>query len=1677
MPQSTDEQGRLGRLVGLPKKRNPVALAVVLLLGLACGDNVTEPEPPPASVATRVEITPASLSFSAFGDTIRLSATVFDQNSQRMQATVAWSTSAPGVVTVDSDGLVTALANGTATITATASSVRASAAAEVRQVAARVEITPASLSFSALGDTVRLSATVFDQNGQRMRATVVWSTSEPGVMTVDGDGLVTAVANGTATVTATASSVRASAAAEVKQEASAVEVAPLDGEVVQGDTVRLMARVTDNGGRDVPGESVSWSSVTPSVAAVNSTGLVTGIAPGEAEITATAGDLAGSTTVTVIAPMPTAVVVMPDTVALAALEDTVRLSVDVRDQIGRTMEDEAVVWSSSDAEVVRVDSIGLVTAVANGTATVTARAGEASGSAMVLVAQEAATMTVEPATATIAPGDTLQLVATAFDAGGAEVMVEFAWSTSDLAVAGVNGQGLVTAAADGNVTITASTGEVSGRAEVTVVNSDRGALVALYEATDGPNWKDNENWLSDRPLGEWYGVDVDTWGRVRELWFTYNQLTGEIPPELGNLAKLEILSLGTNQLTGEIPSELGNLANLRQLRLSWNLLVGNIPPELGNLAKLGTLWLGDNQLTGEIPPELVQLSGLETLSLGDNQLTGEIPPELGNLANLNSLDLQRSQLTGEIPPELGNLAKLETLSLGDNQLTGEIPPELGNLATLGFLSLQHNQLTGEIPPELGNLANLGWLSLGDNQLTGRIPQELSRLSSLRRLFFDGNPGLCAPGTPLIVDWLDELESARGPFCNEADAEVLAMLFEIWDGGNWIKSDGWLESNALERWHGVEADSSGHVISLDLRRNRLMGRVSPSLTFGRLSQMTVLRLDDNNLVGKLPGSLTGLELTELSYTGTEICVPTDQAFQEWLGSITVHRGTLSGCELLSDREALERFYRATGGANWTRNEGWLTDRPLDRWYGIEANDMGQVTRIDIANNNLTGQIPFELGQLSSLEWLNLGRNRLTGSISPELGQLSSLKNLTLEQNQFTGSIPPELGQLSTLSRVLDLRFNELTGDIPPELGNLANLAGLRLNNNQLTGEIPPELVQLSGLKNLSLNDNQLTGEIPPELGQISGLQRLLLSGNQLTGSIPPELGQLSSLADLWLDDNQLVGSIPQELGSLNSLITLRLFRNNGLAGALPLSLTKLSNLQRLQAYGTMLCAPADEAFRAWLDGVLYRWVPDCALADFYLTQAVQSLVFPVPLVAGEPALLRVFVTAPYETSETIPSVRARFFRSGAEVHVAEIPRGTQPIPLGLYEGDLGLSANVEIPGEAIQEGLEVVIEVDPDGVVDPALGVKRRIPEAGRTAVEVSAMPHFDLTLIPFVQTGDSDSTIVETVRTMAEGPEEHRLLAGTRNLLPVGDMSVTAHEPVLISSNSAYDVLRQVSAIYSMEDGRGYYMGMMTSFSDLGGVAYSSAWESASVPSSDLIAHELGHNMSLGHAPCGDPTGVDPSYPYEDGDIGLWGFDWETEELVSPYHSDLMSYCWPKWISDYHFGETLRYRLREEGAAQPFAGSSPARTLLVWGGVDADGVPYLDPAFVVDASAAVPPPGNTYTLTARTLDGEIAFSYTFDMPEVVDGEEGRSSFVFTIPVEGGWATDLASVTLSGPGGTAVLDGETDDPMVILREGESGQVRGFLRGEEAVAALAPGQVAAYGLRQDTQALFTRGLPRN
>lgn len=146
---------------------------------------------------------------------------------------------------------------------------------------------------------------------------------------------------------------------------------------------------------------------------------------------------------------------------------------------------------------------------------------------------------------------------------------------------------------------------------------DREALVALYNATDGANWRENDNWLSDAPIGDWHGVTTDSDGRVVEINLWLNKMDGELPSELGNLARLERLSVPLNYLDGELPSELGRLSSMRELILIGNTLTGEIPVQLGGLLNLERLHLSvGNQFTGCIPSALQNAAVNDLSELG-----------------------------------------------------------------------------------------------------------------------------------------------------------------------------------------------------------------------------------------------------------------------------------------------------------------------------------------------------------------------------------------------------------------------------------------------------------------------------------------------------------------------------------------------------------------------------------------------------------------------------------------------------------------------------------------------------------------------------------------------------------------------------------------------------------------------------------------------------------------------------------------------------------------------------------------------------------------------------------------------------------------------------------------------------------------------------------------------------
>ena len=1161
-------------------------------------------------------------------------------------------------------------------------------------------------------------------------------------------------------------------------------------------------------------------------------------------------------------------------------------------------------------------------------------------------------------------------------------------------------------------------------------SADRATLTAIYNATNGPAWKDDTAWLTSAPLGEWHGVDVNSAGQVVGLDLVDNGLTGAIPAEIGNLSELKSLVLRSNDLTGPVP------------------------PWLTKLAGLEVLDLHRNRLSGPVPTDLARISGLRVLRLGFNQLTGHIPGELASLSNLEVLVLKRNAMEGPIPPELGSLSKLQVLDLAGSRVSGPIPPELGNLASLRLLRL------------------------ADNDLTDAMPTSLLRLSNLTALHLNGS-GVCVPATERFLEWLDSMDKWIGTLCGSRDIAVLDRLFATTNGPSWTSSRGWSDPEPPIDRYGVVTDTNGYVTSIDLEENGLFGALPEEL--GRLAFLRVLRLSDNRIVGELPADLVGLPLRELSYNRTALCVPPDDAWEPWLRTLAVHDGNGWICGEWDDRQILTLFYMLTEGSNWryaARN--WLSRRPLADWVGVQTNAAGRVVGLRLPGFGLHGSVPHVLrmlANLSELRILELHGNSLYGPIPAELAKLQQLEVLNLGYNTrynsarptgsgITGPLPSELGAMANLKEVR-ISFNRIDGAIPRSLGRLARLEYLDISENDFGGPIPRGLARATSLKELHLDNNDLTGSLPSTLGGLVNLGFLNVSNNNLDGPLPPELGQLTKLRGLQASGNRLAGSIPPEFQGLTSLESLYLARNADMAGPLPSGLLNLP-LDELLVGGTGLCAPGHVAYWRWIGSMRRRWIRRCepqtiemgqaSQANAYLIQSVQSRPHPVPLIAGRPALLRVFLATgnrkrnsgnsrgDVAMSPIWPLVRATFFLDGVEVYATDpFSAEVDTVPSSLVEHDLGLSANIEVPARIVQPGLAMTVDFDFAGDDDSWLCCKR-IPQQGRQVVDVRVAPPLHLTVLPMLLRTDPDSSVLDAARNLAPSSD---LLADLRNLTPVGELHVEVREPVWTSSAVPLDVIREVEAIRVVAGTRSgnHWVGLFNMPRHIGGLAYVPGRTSLSLPEPLILAHEVMHNFNIFHAPCYKES-IDAGYPHIGGVIGSVGYDGRTGTLVPATAFDFMANfeaCQPVWVSEYHFTQALRHRLRTDAlVSRDLAGGQPHQSLLVWGGQDPDGSPFLEPAFVVDAPASMPAANGAWRIVGTGSDGRHLFSFRFDMQEIAHGD-GGAGFAFAVPARPEWADALASLTLTGPSGSiAVGQGTADRTAMLLRDRRTGHIRGILR---------------------------------
>ena len=449
----------------------PLMAAFLIGLAVACGKpepdpghGQTTPSQPQVIAVSSVSLDKTSVSLNV-GESVTLAATVKPDNATNK--TVSWSSSNASVASVDASGKVSAVAEGTATITAKAGDKTATCSVTVTKKVVAVESVTLDKSSLELneGETATLTATVKPDNASDK--TVTWSSSKTSVATVDANGKVTAVAEGNATITAKAGNKSATCSVTVTKNVVAVESITLDKsslELTEGETATLTATVKPD---NATNKTVTWTSSSSSIATVDQNGKITAVSEGTATITAKAGDKTASCTVTVKKKVVAVESVTLDKSSLELTEgETATLTATVKPD---NATNKTVTWSSSNASIATVDQNGKVTAVAEGTATITAKAGEKTATCTVAVKKNVVaveSITLDKSSLELTEGETATLTATVKPDNATNKTVT--WSSDKTSVATVDANGKVTAVAEGTATITAKAGDKTATCSVTV---------------------------------------------------------------------------------------------------------------------------------------------------------------------------------------------------------------------------------------------------------------------------------------------------------------------------------------------------------------------------------------------------------------------------------------------------------------------------------------------------------------------------------------------------------------------------------------------------------------------------------------------------------------------------------------------------------------------------------------------------------------------------------------------------------------------------------------------------------------------------------------------------------------------------------------------------------------------------------------------------------------------------------------------------------------------------------------------------------------------------------------------------------------------------------------------------------------------------------------------------------
>ena len=502
--------------------------------------------------------------------------------------------------------------------------------------------------------------------------------------------------------------------------------------------------------------------------------------------------------------------------------------------------------------------------------------------------------------------------------------------------------------------------------------------------------------------------------------------------------------------------------------------------------------------------------------------------------------------------------------------------------------------------------------------------------------------------------------------------------------------------------------------------------------------------------------------------------------------------------------------------------------------------------------------------------------------------------------------------------------------------------------------------------------------------------------------------------------------------------------------------------------------------------------DLSIDGLYVTQATQNYpAHDVPLIPGRSAWVRVFVVA-NQSNTAQPQVQVQF-TSGSTTDTLTISAPASGVPTSVDVANAGSSWNAAVPAAWIQTGMQITAVVDPTNQVAETNKGNNQFSEAPA----VQAVHPWKITLIP-VKTADGRAGVVENATR-----DRNTLVSTARQLWPVPDSvdvtvgsQMTSTASGLTSSGGGWSTVLSELLAKRSADGvtDRYYFGFVnvSYTSGVAGLGYigqpaAIGWDYNGAQA--VVAHEIGHNFGRPHSPCGGASNPDPNYPYAGGTIGVPGWDVFAAggNLKPTTDTDIMGYCGNQWISDYVYQSAASFRASSafDVATAADAASGPKEGLLVWGRIE-DGDFILEPAFRVPYTGAAVKPG-PYTWEGRDAKERLLSSASFDVYEVEDLPFQRvQQFAFVVPMESAAMDAIENVRVrkgveemanrtAAPAekmtramnylrvarladGAAQIDWDsTTQPMVLLRDARTGEVRGFLRGGSGLVENAPAEM--------------------